>query len=281
MRSADAARAAAERGLARAREQRGIREALATRRWEQRTGAALLSGGLAYRLFLWLVPFGLVVAALLSFWVRVDENGLEGTARSFGLTGVAAHSATSAVHDGSRARWYLLIAGLLLMAWAGLGAVRALRVAARLAWGIEAARLRQPLRSSAVFSAVCVLGLAASVAASWTRHHLVAVGLLVTLATVFVDGALAMFALSHLPRPEGTTWRDLWPGALLVGVGITAVQLFLAYFLASKLESTPDLYGTLGAATTVLLVLFLIARLIVAGMFLNATLRRGRLAAQE
>jgi uncharacterized BrkB/YihY/UPF0761 family membrane protein len=280
MRSADAARAAAERGLARAREQRGIREALATRRWEQRTGAALLSGGLAYRLFLWLVPFGLVVAALLSFWVRVDANGLERTARSFGLTGVAAHSATSAVHDGSRARWYLLIAGVGLMLWAGAGAVRALRVVSRLAWGIDVARLRRPLRSSAVFTVVCVLGLAASVAASWTRHHTATVGLLVTLANVFVDVAIALFALSHLPRPEGMSWRELWPGALLIAIGITAVHVFLAYFLASRLESSPDLYGTLGAATTVLLVLFLIARLIVAGMFLNATLRRGRLSEQ-
>jgi uncharacterized BrkB/YihY/UPF0761 family membrane protein len=270
MKSVDAARAAgersraaAERSLARASERPGIREALASHRSEQRTGAALLSGGLAYRLFLWLVPFGLVIAALLSFWVRADANGLESTARSFGLTGVAAHSATSAVHEGSRARWFLLIAGVVLMLWAGGNAVRALRVVARLAWGIDVTRLKRPLRASAVFSAVCVLGLAASVAASWTRHHSAGVGLLVTIANVFVDIAIALFALSHLPRPEGT-------------IGITAVHVFLAYFLAGKLESSPDLYGTLGAATTVLLVLFLIARLIVAGMFLDATLWRER-----
>jgi uncharacterized BrkB/YihY/UPF0761 family membrane protein len=203
MKSADAARAAAERSLARASEQRGIREAHATRRWEQRTGAALLSGGLAYRLFLWLVPFGLVVAAIVSFWVRIDSTGLQSTARSFGLSGVAAHSATSAVQDGSRARWYLLIAGVALMLWAGAGAVRALRVVSRLAWGIDVARLRRPLRASVGFTVVCVLGLAASVAASWTRHHSAPVGVLVTLANVVVDGAIALFALSHLPRPGG------------------------------------------------------------------------------
>ena len=37
---------------------------------EQRSGAALLAGGLAYRLFFWLVSFGLVVAAAASFWER-------------------------------------------------------------------------------------------------------------------------------------------------------------------------------------------------------------------
>src|SRR4051794_9751072 len=42
-------------------------EALKT---EQGSGAPLLAGGLAYRLFFWLTAFGLFTAALLSFWVR-------------------------------------------------------------------------------------------------------------------------------------------------------------------------------------------------------------------
>jgi uncharacterized BrkB/YihY/UPF0761 family membrane protein len=53
------------------------------------------------------------------------------------------------------------------------------------------------------------------------------------------------------------------------------VQLFLAYYLAERLERTPSLYGTLGASTVVLLTLYLIARLVVSAMFLNATLDRG------
>jgi uncharacterized BrkB/YihY/UPF0761 family membrane protein len=113
-------------------------------------------------------------------------------------------------------------------------------------------------------------------AASLARHHLAAVGLVVTLADLVVYFLLALFAFSHLPRPEGTSWRGLWPGALLVGSGVTAVHVFLAYYLAGKLESSPSLYGTLGGATVVLLVLFLIARLIVSALFLNATLERLR-----
>ncbi len=232
------------------------------------------SGGLAYRFFLWLVPFGLVVAAIASFWVRFDHAGLENTAKSFGLGGVAAHSAAAAVEDGSNARWYLLGAGLVLIAWAGIGTVRALRVASRLAWGVDADRLRHPLRSSATFTVLAVVGLAVSMAASLARHHSVAVGLVITLADLVVYFLLALFAFSHLPRPEGTSWRALWPGAVLVGAGVTAVHVFLAYYLAGKLESSPSLYGTLGAATVVLLVLFLIARLIVSALFLNATLQR-------
>lgn len=261
--------------MARAKEKRGIRDAIASFQWEQRTGAVLLAGGLAYRLFLWLVPFGLFIAAIASFWVRESERSLEDAARSFGLGGVAARSAASAVEDGSRARWYLLIAGLSLMLWAGLGAVRALRVASRIAWAVDATRLRQPVRASAVFTAVCVIGLAASMSASWARHHLAAWGVVITVADIVVYAPLALFAFMRLPRAPGP-WRNHLPGALLVGGGVTGVHLFLAYYLAAKLERSPSLYGTLGAATVVLLVLFLIARLIVSALFLNATLARAR-----
>jgi uncharacterized BrkB/YihY/UPF0761 family membrane protein len=275
-RSAESARAAAERGVERAKEKRAVRDALESFRWEQRSGATLLAGGLAYRFFLWLVPFGLLAAAVASFWVRESEGSLQDAAKSFGLGGVAARSATSAVQDGSRARWFLLIAGLVLMLWAGLSAVRALRVAARIAWRVEPSRLRRPFRTSLVFSGVCIAGLAVSMAASWARHNLSGWGVLTTIALAFVYAPLALLAFLYLPRPDETPWRMHVPGALLVGCGVTGIHLFLAYYLAGRLERSPSLYGTLGAATVVMLVLFLIARLIVSAMFLNATLVRAR-----
>src|SRR3954466_16404647 len=84
---------------------------------EQRSGAGLLAGGLAYRLFFWLVSFGLVIAAVVSFWGRSDSHSLVDAGKSLGLRGVAAQSATSAVRDESHARWYLLVAGLVLLTY--------------------------------------------------------------------------------------------------------------------------------------------------------------------
>lgn len=275
-RSTEPARAAAERVAARAQEKSGIRLAINSLRSEQRSGAGLLAGGLAYRFFLWLVPFGLAVAAIASFWVRLDAAGLEDAAKRFGLGGVAAHSATAAIEEGSRARWYLLLAGLVLAAWAGVAAVRALRIAALIAWRLEPDRLRRPLRASATFAAVSVIGLAASVGASMARKNLGGFGLLITLADAVVYALLALFAFIHLPRPEGASWETMWPGALMVGCGATGVHVFLAYYLAGKLEKSPKLYGTLGASTVVLLVLFLLARLFVSAMYLNATLQRAQ-----
>ena len=265
--------------MERAKERRAIREAIESLRSEQRTGATLLAGGLAYRFFLWLVPFGLTAAAIVSFWVRDSQRSLADAAKSFGLGGVAARSATSAVEEGSNARWFLLIFGVVLMIWAGISAVRALRVAARLAWGVDRQRLRRPVRSSVAFTIICILGLAVSMAASWVRYHSPAWGVLITIADVFIYAPLALFAFARLPRAADAPWQADAPGALLVGLGMTGVHLFLAYYLAGKLERSPSLYGTLGAATVVMLVLFLIARLIVSALFLNATLQRSRVDA--
>lgn len=273
-RSAANARDVAMLRFASAQERRWLRQPVEALRSEQRAGAALLAGGLAYRLFLWLLPFGLVIAAAASFWVRVYPRSLDEAARSFGLSGVAAHSAVTAIGEGSRARWYLLLVGVVLLLWAGIGAVRALRVAARLAWGLEASRMRRPLRTSVAFTLVGAAGLAGSLAASWARHHSTVWGLAATLADALFYTGLGLFALRHLPCPEGGRWRILWPGAVVIGVGLSAVQLFLAYFLAGRLERVPSLYGTLGAASVVLLVLFAIARLVVAAMFLNAAIWR-------
>ena len=62
---------------------------------ERIAAAGLLAGGLAYRLFFWIVPLGLVFSASLGFWVDYDSAGLEDAARDFGLSGAVAGSRPS------------------------------------------------------------------------------------------------------------------------------------------------------------------------------------------
>jgi len=243
---------------------------------EQRSGAGLLAGGLAYRLFFWLVAFGLLVAAAASFWVRESTGSLQDAAKSFGLSGVAARSAASAVENGSNARWYLLASGVLFAGYFGLGAVRALRIAAFIAWRMKPTRLRGALRASATFNGLFVLSLTATMFTSWVREHTSVVGLVVTIGTLAAYGGISLWVFSLLPHPPDTPWKAHIPGAVLIAVGVTAFHVFTVYYLSAKLERSPNLYGTLGAATVVLLGLYLIARVIVSALFLNATLARAR-----
>ena len=111
---------------------------------ERLAAAGLLAGGLAYRLFFWLVPLGLVFASVLSFWVDEDRVGLQDAARDFGISGAATQSAMRAISEQHHARWYLLLAGIVLLVWFGIGVIRALNVAHSIAWNLRPERLRRP-----------------------------------------------------------------------------------------------------------------------------------------
>jgi uncharacterized BrkB/YihY/UPF0761 family membrane protein len=272
----DMGRAWAERGRDLLARIPGFDAGVETLEAEARSGAPLLAGGLAYRLFFWLVAFGLFNAAILSFWVRDSPEDVKATARSFGLAGVATNSATSAIRDGSHARWYFLIAGLILLVYFGMGAARALYVSSVLAWRLDPVRLQRPIRASAIFTGAVIGAFALSLGSEWLRHHAPKGGLLgaVAASLALVVASAAVFWI--LPHGPVRSWRSLLPGAIEVAVGMTAIQLVVVYYLANKLERSPKLYGALGASTVVLLWLFLVARLVIAGMFLNATLERRR-----
>ena len=52
-------------------------------------GGGLLAGGLAYRLFLWLLPVGLLGAQILGFWASANEDSVEDAAKEFGIGAAA------------------------------------------------------------------------------------------------------------------------------------------------------------------------------------------------
>jgi uncharacterized BrkB/YihY/UPF0761 family membrane protein len=238
---------------------------------DRRAAAGLIAGGLAYRLFLWLVPLGLVISGGLGFWVDTDTKGMEEAAREFGLSAVAAQSATEAVQGESGRRWYYLLVGIALVVWFGAGVVRALRIAYAVPLGTPPGRLRRPLLAGACFTGLVVAAFAVSLATQWLRESVGPIGILLTLALIVPFAAAGAWAMSLLPHRAGH-WSRLLPGAVIVAVGVQVLQLVVALYLAPKLGRSTQLYGTLGAATVVLLWLYIIARLVVAGAFLNAAL---------
>lgn len=105
-------------------------------RRERSLGGGLIAGGVALRIFLWLVPSGLVTAAMLSFWSEKDPEGLESAARHFGIGSAAATAAEESLAHGDRSAVLALLVGLVALAWFTLGTVRALVLAYALARGL-------------------------------------------------------------------------------------------------------------------------------------------------
>jgi uncharacterized BrkB/YihY/UPF0761 family membrane protein len=56
-----------------------------------------------------------------------------------------------------------------------------------------------------------------------------------------------------------------------MAVGIQAIFLFTALFLAPKLASATQMYGVIGIVSTLLFWLYLLGRLVVGGATLNAS----------
>jgi uncharacterized BrkB/YihY/UPF0761 family membrane protein len=254
-----------------------VREVLQT---ERELGGGLIAGGVAFRIFLWLVPFGLVNAAVLSFWGDLDSDGLESAARRFGVGAAAAQAASEALQFGDRNAVLVLVFGLVLLAWFTLGAVRALVLAHALAWQLEPLRIRRPLRVFAVFNGLFLLAILSSVAGAWLEAAIGRTALLGTAVALAVTTAIALWAMWLLPH-RATDVRELLPGALLVAVGYELVQIAVIFYFAPRLGRSEETYGAFGSAATMLVWLYVLSRLITVAAFLNATLWDRRHGAEQ
>ncbi|MGH3016003.1 MAG: YhjD/YihY/BrkB family envelope integrity protein, partial [Gaiellaceae bacterium] len=166
----------------------------------------------------------------------------------------------------------LLVGGLFLLAWFTLGAVRALRLASALAWGMERRpRLRKPLHAVVAFNGLFLAGAFSFAALAWLREVLGLGALIATVGLLAVHTAIALEVLWLLPR-RTERWQDLLPGALVVAVGTELLHVAVAFYFAPKLERSSELYGALGTATVLLVWLYLFGRLFTSATFLNATL---------
>jgi uncharacterized BrkB/YihY/UPF0761 family membrane protein len=237
---------------------------------DQRFAGGLLAGGLAFRLFLWLLPFSLVVVATLGNVATQLEQPASDLAQQAGLSAALAGTVAKAVDSSDEGRWYLLLVGVLFMLWAGIGVVKALRLISGLAWGVPPKMNLNPLASSAMVFvvAVAIIGahlLSIGLTGAFTSDLLVLVGESVVLV------ALTIWVFWNLPHFGEATWLNMIPGGVLVSVGILASRLVTSWFYADRLDRVNDLYGALGVASVFLAWLFILARLWVVGASLNAS----------
>jgi uncharacterized BrkB/YihY/UPF0761 family membrane protein len=245
--------------------------ALVAHERERMAAAGLIAGGLAYRLFFWFVPLGLVFASVLSFWVDEDRVGVQDAARDFGISGAATQSAMRAIAEEHHARWYFLLAGLVLLVWFGIGVIRALNVAHSIAWNLRPEKLRRPVFAGLAFSGIVTTLILVSTSTQFLREQYGGIGLWLTMALFAFYLAAVLWIMDKLPH-RSTSWRELLPGALLVALGTQVIHVVVVLYLVPKLGHSSELYGALGTATVILLWLYLLARLLVAAAFLNAAL---------
>jgi uncharacterized BrkB/YihY/UPF0761 family membrane protein len=246
---------------------RAVDTALSTYEHDVSHGGGLLAGALAYRFFFWTLPFALVLVGVLGFSNDAGERS--------GVFGFASGAIADAGTDASRTRWLALIVGVPALYLTSLALLKALRVTHALVWGVAIRPITKKWLQALCLNAT-VIALAATLGVEQRARQSSAIGgLLIALAFVVLVAAIWVVVSWNLPHAAGT-WNELIPGALLVAVAAQGVHLLNVYYLGNKLERASATYGVLGTAATILLSLFLITRIVVAGAELNACLNHRR-----
>ena len=124
----DTARAAVE---ARRPRVRGMDATLSAYERDRDRAGFLLAGALAYRLFLWLLPFMLVIVGGLGFLEASDHDNPSNLADKLGVVGLASKSVSEAAADAEHARFLALLIGIPALYVASLAAIKAFRTVER------------------------------------------------------------------------------------------------------------------------------------------------------
>lgn len=230
-------------------------------------GGGLLAAALAFRLFLWFLPAALVLVGGIGF---APQKSSLATARQAQLGNFAAEVIDQATKDSNRSRWVLLLLGLFFLYFASVKLAKTVVAATAFAWRIPIPNLRRKALAGAFTTGFLFLALFLSFYSTWLRQRSTGLGVTVTAFLVVVWGLLWWVAAARLPRAQGVSWGRLWPGALLVGVGMQIMNLVSIFYLQHKISSSSGLYGGLGAAAVIILYAYFLARLIIASCALNA-----------
>ena len=81
---------------------------------EHDAGGGLLAGGVAYRIFFWLLPMGLAASALGAMAGAHPERDLEEAASERGLGSLIVSIQGQAIDSASEVGWYQLAVSLVL-----------------------------------------------------------------------------------------------------------------------------------------------------------------------
>lgn len=232
-------------------------------------GGGLLAGALAYRLFVLLLPSALLFVSGLGLYADTVDKSTGQVARDAGLHGLIGSQVAATASDG--ASWIVFILMLPAVLYALVKLHRAIAIVHAIVWHGSGRRVRSTPKGVALLGAALLVTVAAAEAVGWIRRRDDLGGISALAVYLALVGGAWLVASLRLPHRDDR-WLALVPGALFVGAGLLAVNVFNVYVTTRLVEDQANTYGALGIAAALLLSLVLVGRVIVISAELNAAL---------
>ncbi len=226
-------------------------------------GGAVIAGALAFRVFLFLVPYVFVVVVGVGYAADAAEEDPGRLARDSGIGGLVAKAVAGAATLSGFERVTALVVGTLALFLGARSLVKVLRLSYGMVWNVRPSKLKKTTVPALALVGFTTVGIVVASIAGQLRTDGFVVGLLVYVLTTAVPFGMWLVASWYLPR-RARTWQELMPGALMFALGVQVLHLITVLWIAHLLESKTDTYGAIGAALAILLWAYLLGRVITA-----------------
>lgn len=234
-----------------------------------RLSCGTLAGDLAFRAFVWLLPFVFIAVALISL---VGEGNTERTKEllnSSGIAGSVGQNIADQIHQVHKSWWIVAIIGLFGLVSSGLSLVQSLRRAHFVVWGLPP----EPTRSKAKHLLGFIGTLIAAFAIANVVSRLAQAGPIVAapLSLGLFVGYIGLWFLASWAFPHrDVPLTSLLPGAVLFGIAFEILHAISAFYLPHRISTATQIYGVLGISFVVLAWLLIIGHVTVSAALLNA-----------
>ncbi len=241
---------------------------------DAQTGGGVLAAAVAFRLFMFLVPYAFVVLTGLGLVsTAVGQNPKE-AANSAGIGGLLASAVASTSTLSPANRILALILAGVALTFTARSLVRVLWIVHRLIWGM------QPAGNPTLWAPLILLGVVTVLfgltdLVAWLNSQSIGLRLLAVVLTVVTSAAAWFLASLWLPH-EACEWWQLIPGAAIVGIGVGLLHVLTITYIAHEVSRKSSLYGAIGISLALLLWTYFAGRLLTAAIAANATLWKRR-----
>ena len=241
-------------------------------------GSGALAALIAYRIFVWLLPFALALVLGLGLYSSLADVSTKHVVHRAGLTGYFASSvAATATESHGFGRWLAFAGVLVLLLYQSYALARATRAVHSLVWGFPVASPKRPLLTAVAALVLAAGGSAAAAALRTVPDYVGTAPSVLAVSAAYASPCLGwLLVTTRLPH-RTDRFGELVPGAIVVGTAFALLHAFDAFLLIPWLESRQETYGVLGVAAGILFSLYFLGWAIAGGAALNRVLveRRG------